>query len=583
MEQRSNAELRQYFSIILKWWWLILIVTLVAGASAYLVSQASPKTYQAKTTISVGQFIGVANPEAGQINTAETLAQYYADLALREPVLLGTLEQLKLEWNPEVLKGMVTARVAPNSALLEISVVDSDPLRAKVLVENIAEQLILQGPGSSDIQKEAERQSILGEIDDIKANIKIAREELLKLNDDIAKASSQRQAQEARSRQRTLQEQISTWQSTYASLLTSLNTSGSNSPRVIEKPVVPTTPVGPRILENTLLAAVIGFVVAAAAALLIESLDDSIKNQDDVRTLLNLAPMGIITRIETGEDYPDKLVVSKFPLSSAAEAYRILRTNLQFKMVERSIRSLMVTSTQPMEGKSVTAANLAAVLAQSGKKVVLVDADLRRPTQHRVFEMSNSTGLTGALLEEKANLGDFMREDIIDNLSVMSSGPLPPNPSELLGSKRMADVIQQFQSICDIVIFDTAPVMSVADATALAGQVDGVLLVVDSGHTRRKMARMSYDALTAVGANVLGVVLNRVSKRGKDSSYSYYYPQRKDSEQPTGKGKQKKANPGFFGKKEQPKPLPSPAFTQAQAAAPAANGTAKKAIERQSS
>jgi capsular exopolysaccharide synthesis family protein len=233
----------------------------------------------------------------------------------------------------------------------------------------------------------------------------------------------------------------------------------------------------------------------------------------------------------------------------------------------------------------VTAANLAAVLAQSGKKVILVDADLRRPTQHRVFEMSNSTGLTGALLEEKANLNEFMREDIIDNLNVMSSGPLPPNPSELLGSKRMADLIAQLQGLCDIVIFDTAPVMSVADATALAGHVDGVLLVVDSGHTRRKMARMSYEALSAVGANVMGVVLNRVSKRGKDSSYSYYYPQRKDSEQQPAKGKQKKANPGLLGKKESSKGLPTPAFTQAQSAAPATNGngTAKKAIERQGS
>ena len=586
MEQRSNAELRQYVSIVLKWWWLILIVTLVAGISAYLVSQASPKTYQSKATIMVGQVIGVSNPEAGAFIVAETLAQNYADLAVREPVLRGTLDQLKLPWDTDALKSMVTTRVVPNSALIEISVVDSDPLRAKVLAEEISNQLILASPtgSSGDAQKEAEHQSIMAEIVDIKNNIKAAREDLLKLNDDIANATSQRQAQEARNRQRTLQEQISTWQITYASLLTSLNVGTPNNLRVFEKPIVPTVPIGPRILTNTLLAALIGFVVAAAAALLIESLDDTLKNQDDVRTLLNLAPVGIITRIETVGDYPDKLVVSKFPLSSAAEAYRILRTNLQFKMVERSIRSLMVTSTQPMEGKSVTAANLAAVLAQSGKKVILVDADLRRPTQHRVFEMSNSTGLTGALLEEKANLNEFMREDIIDNLNVMSSGPLPPNPSELLGSKRMADLIAQLQGMCDIVIFDTAPVMSVADATALAGQVDGVLMVVDSGHTRRKMARMSYEALAAVGANVMGVVLNRVSKRGKDSSYSYYYPQRKDSEQQQPpKSKQKKASPGFLGKKEQSKALPAPAFTQAQTTVPGTNGSAKKIIERQGS
>jgi capsular polysaccharide biosynthesis protein len=348
MEQRSNAELRQYFGIVLKWWWLILIVTLVSGISAYLVSQASPKTYQSKATLMVGDIIGNRNVDPAFGSQTTLLAQTYADIAVREEILQRTLTKLDLPWSSATLKGMVTARLVGASSLIEIGVIDTDPLRAKVLAEEIANQVIAQSPSATDAQKEMERQNTQAEIEDILGNIKQAREELLRSNDEIAKATSARQAQEARTKQKNLQEQITTWQTTYGTLLNSLNVGVANTLRILEKPTVPTTPVGPRILENTLLAAAIGFIVAAAAALLIESLDDTVKNQDDVRTLLNLAPMGIITRIETGDDYPDKLVVSKFPLSSAAEAYRILRTNLQFKMVERSIRSLMVTSTQPM-------------------------------------------------------------------------------------------------------------------------------------------------------------------------------------------------------------------------------------------
>ncbi len=586
MEQRSNAELRQHFNAALKWWWLILIVTAVAGISAYLISQATPKTYQARSTLMIGSSIQSANPDPNSIGLAEVLAQNYADIVTREPVLRKTLDALKLtDWDTEMLKGVVSTHVVPNSALLEISVIDTDPTRAKVLAEEISNQLILQSPAASDAARQGERLTILGEIEDIKVNIRTARDDLLNQNDEIAKATSSRQAQEARRKQETLQAQITTWQTTYASLLQSLQIGSPNTIAIIEPPIVPSVPIGPRVPQNVLLAVAIGFLLAVAAALLIEALDDTLKTPDDVRNLVNLSPMGTITRIDTGDTYPDKLVVSKFPLSSAAEAYRILRTNLQFKMVERSIRSLMVTSTQPMEGKSVTTANLAAVLAQSGKKVILVDADLRRPTQHRVFELSNSTGLTGALLERSANLNEFMREDVLDNLSVMSSGPLPPNPSELLGSKRMAELIAQLQTQCDIVIFDTPPVMSVADASALASQVDGVLLVVDSGHTRRKMARLSYEALAAVGANVLGVVLNRVALRGKDSSYTYYYPQRKDNEQPASKNRPKKAGGNLLKDGSNPvKPTSvatKPSFNQSTNGTHT-NGT-QKSIERQSS
>jgi capsular exopolysaccharide synthesis family protein len=176
-----------------------------------------------------------------------------------------------------------------------------------------------------------------------------------------------------------------------------------------------------------------------------------------------------------------------------------------------------------VEGKSVTAANLAAVMAQSGQRVVLVDADLRRPTQHRIFELNNHQGLTTALVESEAALSDLLQTTRVENLSVVTSGPLPPNPSELLGSRRMEAVIEALQQRAEVVIFDSPPVMAVTDATVLAARVDGTLLVINSGKTRRALAQRSVETLAAVGARVLGVALNRLASRHGGYYYYHYY------------------------------------------------------------
>ena len=270
------------------------------------------------------------------------------------------------------------------------------------------------------------------------------------------------------------------------------------------------------------MAAIIGLVLAVAAAFILEYIDDTIKTPDEVRTDLNLPTVGTITRIE-GKDYPNMLVVSKYPLSPAAEAYRVLRTNLQFSSIEHPLRTLVVTSTRPQEGKSVTAANLATIIAQSGKRETLVDSDLRRPTMHKVFQVSNATGLTSLLLDAKAHPQDYMKEVDIENLMLLPSGPMPPNPSELLGSRRMSDMIEALKSMSDVVIFDAPPIVSVADAAILSTHADSVLMVVDSGRTRRALAQIAKDRLATLGAPLLGVVLNRLSARHAASYYDYYY------------------------------------------------------------
>jgi non-specific protein-tyrosine kinase len=205
------------------------------------------------------------------------------------------------------------------------------------------------------------------------------------------------------------------------------------------------------------------------------------------------------------------------PRSAAAEAYRTLSTNIQFSSLDTPIRTLLVTSVGPDEGKSIVLANLAVTMAESGKRVVVVDCDLRRPSLHEVFGVSGQPGLTTMVLDEGAAAP--LQESGIGNVRVLASGPLPPNPSELVSSERFRRVLASVASDADIVLLDAPPVAAVTDATILATRVDGVLLVVDSGRTRRDTARRANEQLQRVGAHLLGAVLTNVKAERTQTDY----------------------------------------------------------------
>ena len=220
---------------------------------------------------------------------------------------------------------------------------------------------------------------------------------------------------------------------------------------------------------------------------------------------------------ETG---PDPLVTLADPRSPAAEAYRTLRTNLEFSSLDQPLRTLVVTSAAPEEGKSTTLANLAVAEALAGKRVILVDADLRRPSQHQWFGLKNAAGLTTALLDEGARREPPLQDTRVQGLRVLTAGPLPPNPSELLASPAMAEVIARLGQMADLVLFDAPPVVAVTDAAVLSAQVDGVLLVVQAGRTKREHIARAQTLLEKVRARVIGAVLNDV--KTDTTVYRYY-------------------------------------------------------------
>jgi capsular exopolysaccharide synthesis family protein len=216
----------------------------------------------------------------------------------------------------------------------------------------------------------------------------------------------------------------------------------------------------------------------------------------------------------------DHLITVADPRSPVSEAYRTLRTNLDFSSLDKPIKTMLVTSAGPEEGKSTVLANLAVTTAQTGRKVILVDCDLRRPTLHNIFNLKNDVGLTTMVVDDVAVESPPLQDTGIEGLQLVSSGPLPPNPSELLGSRRMEEIVAALLERADVVLFDAPPVVAVTDAAVLATKVDGVLLVINAGGTKRDYARVAKARLEKVNANLLGAVLNNV--RFDVSLHRYY-------------------------------------------------------------
>ncbi len=511
-------ELQQYFVVIRKWLWLIVACVLVAAVSSYLGTLQMPRIYQATTTVMVGQVLEQPDPNAQDLYLSQQLAQTYADMVRRRPILEGVAEALGLDYVPSAAN--VSARQVPGTQLLEIAVRDTHPERARAIADIIAYQLILQSPTEAG-EEQQRRAFVQAQLEDLESRIQETQDEIDEEQARLESANSARAIQQYQANIAALQMKLSNYQSTYASLILSLQGGGVNYISVIEPATMPTVPISPRVGATVMLAAAIGLILAVGGAFLIEYLDDTIKTPDDVTRTADLPTLAGIARIE-GKTYPEKLIAAHHPLSPIVEAYRILRTNLQFSSVDKPAHTLIVTSPAPSEGKSVTLANLAVVMAQSGLRVVAVDADLRRPALHKIFGLPNSHGLSDAILQSNPPVSEHLQATEVENLWVLASGPLPPNPAELLGSERMGAIIEELKGQMDMVLLDSPPSLVVADAVILGTRVDGVLLVNDVGRTRRSEARQVAEEFRRVRANLLGVVLNRLSRR-RGGYYHYYY------------------------------------------------------------
>ena len=286
---------------------------------------------------------------------------------------------------------------------------------------------------------------------------------------------------------------------------------------------------------NVFLGALLGLILGVGAAFFLEYLDRTVRTSSDVESLLGIPVLGIIPRLRRLEDAAEEgsamsgrglpLIVAMEPLDPAAEAYRNLRMNLTFMSTEdQPIRSILFTSPGPSEGKSTTAINFAVMLAQQGQRVLVIDADLRRPSLHRALDVLREPGLTNLLIGD-ADIRETVRPGVLPNLDFLPSGPFPPNPSELLNSKAMGRLLEDLEARYDQIVIDSPPVLAVTDAAVLAVHTDGAVLVLRSGETEQRTAERSVEQLRRLGVRVFGAVLNEVSAVTPDESYylQYYY------------------------------------------------------------
>jgi succinoglycan biosynthesis transport protein ExoP len=544
-------ELLQYINIVRKWIWLIILATTLAAGSSLIASMLAVPVYQTTTTLIVSQIINNPNPNSGDIFASQQLAQTYVQLATREPILSAAVSALGLHLDWASLRNQVSAYPIAGTQLMAISVIDTNPVRAKAIADEIARQMILQSPTTPSADAQARLDFIRTQLPLLEKEIQDGNKRLNDLSQQIAAATSAHQIQDLQAQQQGIQTQLNQWQNTYAGLVGSLQQGGLNYITVVEPAAVPSVPVSPRTTLNLALAVAVGLTLSIGAVLLLENLDDTIRSPGEVRALLNAPILAAIGRI-SGSTYADKLVAEREPRSPLTEAYRALRTNLQFSSLDNPVRTMVVTSAGPSEGKSLTASNLAVVLAQAGLSVVLVDADLRRPVLHKIFDLKNNVGLTtwlvgqtsepavagatpdpaaggGRWLEPTAPgkggpLEPYIQATAVNRLKLITSGALPPNPAEVLGSARMHQFLEEISQIADIVVLDSPPCVTVTDAVVLSRWVDGVILVMDQKNTSRQGVQRARENLQAVGAKILGAVINRIDPRGSGGYYyaSYY-------------------------------------------------------------
>jgi succinoglycan biosynthesis transport protein ExoP len=509
-------DLRRQIAIIRAWFPLLVACVVLAAGTAFVFSSLQQKLYEAKATLIVGQSLSSVNPSTDQLLASQRLSTTYASVVTTRPVLNNVITKLGLDVTADQLRGRVVADTPQSNTLLTITVRDTDPTLAAAIANALADQLIAASPAIQGRQAEFQA-SIDADMKATQDQINSTQAQVEALT-ALANPTAGQEAELA-----TLDGRLAGLRSTYATLLSYSSGSGSSLLSVIEPAVAPTSPVSPRPLLYTLLAATVGLLLGAAIAFVMEYLDDSVKDSDTVQEVTGLSTLGTISRMkgDGGRSEIYRIVTLLYPRSSVAEAYRTLRTNIEFASVDAPIRTLLVTSSISGEGKTVTAANLALVFAQAGRRVLLVDADLRKPGVHLLFDLPNVHGLTTLLRSVDTSLDAFVHGTEQENLRILTTGPLPPNPAELLGSQRMRAILDRLKASGDLVIFDSPPLQAVTDSAVLSSYLDATLFVIDAGRSHRDTVRQGREALARAGAPVLGVVLNRT--QGVNSNYGGYY------------------------------------------------------------
>jgi capsular exopolysaccharide synthesis family protein len=494
---------------------IIIVTTVVVTAVAVGASLLMTPLYQGQATIMLSlQNTGTALLGAPQLYRTDMALQRDVQTqvnVMRSAVILRrVIDSMQLSLNPTELAKKVTVKFDGETNIVTIEVTDKSADHAAKIANAIAKSYV-------SWSQEQQRSSIGAAVVDVEKRLVAAEKQIADVQTAInaGDRSGTRQAEldAAKSLYKTLSDNVETLKineqlsSGYGSILSTAS----------PDPV----PVSPKPVRNGALGLVLGLLLGLGIALVVETLDNTIKSAEEIKELYD-APVLCSIPIEVQKGTLERLSVIDSPGGPTAEAYRVLRNNLGFINFEHDIKTVLVTSAMPSEGKSTVAANLATVLARAGKSVVLVSCDFHQPGSARFFHVDNRFGLSDVLRGTMTVQGVMERPKDIENIAVIPAGNKPPNPSELLGSAAMEEMIATLRESVDWVILDTAPLLVVADAAAAARWVDGVLVVAQANSSTRDAARQSREQLENVGARILGVAFWGIEDTTVRGGYSNY-------------------------------------------------------------
>jgi len=567
-EQAEPLTLRLYLEVLWRRKWIIVALALVGAAVAFGVSFLQPKVYDASAELIYERQLTVSNPLTGAsyIDASERYMQLASvasiiaspDMQARAQSELGSGASVAgFDVEAEVVNSDESAAALSSSSVVRITATGDDP-------ETVAAVANAYAVAYVDYRRESVKAQLLELIDAVRAEI----------------ATYQGAARESTD-YLVLQQRLQD--------LRLLRSTASGNFRVLSPATVPDSPVSPKPVRNALLGLLAGLIIGVALAFLLEQFDTRVRHTEEVAAALRQPILGRIPRISHALLSEGAVVALKHPDGQVAEAFRMVRTNLEFLAVDHKVRSLLVTSCVQGEGKSVAVANLAVTLTMAGKKVAVVDADLRRPRQHQYFGIANDKGLS-TVATGQHSLRDAMvpvevvhaengkvspdfsawaqGSDARSMLYVLPSGPVPPNPGEIVASQRLAAVIEELEADTDIVIVDTPAMLPVGDTSAIAPKVDGLIFLVDMRVIKKPQLAAAADQLMRLPVRMLGAVVRVDGVGGRYSESAYYRYDHSSS----GDGDRRR-----FGRRS-PEPAPAsvaaaaPGSTGAPVAGPAATG-----------
>lgn len=512
-----EIDLREYLSILWRGKWIIVLCTVLAIAVGfYLVFTLQP-VYEAKTKVLIvekslsGELFGEYNPEyssSSEVNF-QTQVEILGSRQFREEII----KKLSLKIKPDALEGKINISRVSGTKVINIGVQDSDPELAAEIANMLAQVYI-------DWNTENYQENLKEVLGEISVKIEDSKQNLDDVSSEIADLEgSGREVPESLRKKLEMNSELYVMLSEKYENLRINEAMVESSAKITESAVVPESPVKPNKKLILISALFIGLFLGCGVILLKGFLDNTIKTTSDVKKYYGL---NVISQIAYDKAYDVKkreLVVLKDPNSQVSESIKELRTNLGYFNIDKKIKTIGVTSAQLLEGKSFISANLAAALAQSGIKTLLLNADFRKPIIHKYFNYNNISGIT-SILTGYSKLSEEIKTTKVENLYFLPSGPIPPNPAELLESDLMSKMLGTLSEKYDYIIIDTPPIVPVTDLVVLAKKIDAILIVARVGRVTRATARQAVEKVGVIRNKVLGVVLNGVIRKG---SYYYYY------------------------------------------------------------